>query len=78
MVTINQNIFIKEQDSLRILKNITKYCSKCYKELKEDEDIYLNILTYEYICNSCACCLSEELDTKEDSILEEYSENSLF
>ncbi len=77
MVMINEEIFIKEQNSKKILNNITKYCSKCYREISTKEDIYFNSLTYEYICSSCACCLSEELETKQESILE-CSEESLF
>ncbi len=79
MIQINSEIFIPESDKQRVMQNITKYCAKCYKEFELNEAIYLNTQTYEYICNSCACCLSEELETKKECILNEcQSEVALF
>jgi len=69
-VQINQDIFIKEMSSARVLTSVTKYCSKCYKEFSTDEELYLNSKSYEYICSSCACCISEELETKTECVLE--------
>jgi hypothetical protein len=78
MVQINSEIFIEQNNTKRVLNNITKYCSKCYKEFEDNEKIYLNTQTYEYICSLCACCLSEELETNKECILECQSEEALF
>ena len=78
MQQINSDFFTKEIDAIKVLTNITKYCSKCYCELKEEDGVYFNSANYEYICNRCACCLSEELETKRECVLECESEVSLF
>jgi len=78
MVDINLDFFIKESDNVRVLENITKYCSNCYKELSYDDEIYLYINNYEYICNECACCLTQELDTKEECEILECQDGTLF
>ena len=77
MVPINFDMFILENNKQKVFNNITTYCSNCYKEFKEDEAIYLNTTTYEYICHSCALYLSEKINIKE--IYEEYQKGvSLF
>jgi len=78
MQQINNEFFIKESDPVRVLNNITQYCSKCYSQLSQESGIFLNSTTYEYICNRCACCLSEELETKQECVLECEIEASLF
>ncbi len=77
MLNINSEFFIKESQTLKVLENITNYCSKCYKELTNKDELYLNTNNYEYICQECACCLSEELQTKQECVLE-CEESSLF
>ena len=79
MREINQEVFILESDKNRVLKNITKYCSKCYKEFNIDDELFLNMKTYEYICKECACCLSEEILTNQEcTIVECENESKLF
>jgi len=78
MCQVNQDIFIYESDRARVFSNITKYCSKCYKEFEESEEIYLNSSTYEYICKSCACSLSQELERDEIYLLESENAGGLF
>jgi hypothetical protein len=78
MQQINPDFFIKENNPSKVLENITKYCSKCYKELTYKDTIYLNTNSYEYICNSCACCLSQEIDTNSECTITECQESSLF
>lgn len=60
MCQINDNLFLQSQVSSDVLQNITRYCSNCYKELELDDLIYLNQETYNYICNQCACEISQQ------------------
>jgi hypothetical protein len=78
MVQINLDIFIPESNRDRVINGVTKYCSKCYKEFSPDEEIYLNSNNYEYLCSSCTCCLSEELQTNQECMLDCQDESSLF
>ncbi len=80
MIQINSEFFILENNKNKILNNITKYCSKCYKEFSQNDEIFLNKNNYEYICKDCACCLTQEIDNFEDEcdINECKSEVTLF
>jgi len=78
MVQIDKDIFIPQIDKERVLKNISKYCSKCYKEFDSSEDIYFDTTTYEYICSRCASNLSEELESYKECVESYENEASLF
>ncbi len=78
MITINRNYFLEELADKKIIKNVTTLCAKCYKEFKEEEVIFYDIENLRYICKNCACCLSEELETKAECTLQECEEPSLF
>ena len=79
MVTINRDIFLEQSADRNILDNVTKYCSKCYNEFSEQDLLYYDVENYNYLCKSCACCISEELQTNEECLLDECdNEASLF
>jgi len=74
MCQINENYFLGSLVDSNILQNITRYCSECYTELQVDDKIYLYQETYNYLCKSCACKKSEELQAKEETLTDEYEE----
>ena len=76
MCQINENYFLSSKVDNNTLQNITRYCSECYSELQLEEKIYLYQETYSYLCKSCACQKSEEIDAEE--IVEEEESASLF
>ncbi len=71
MVTINQDIFLEQNANSKILENVTKFCSRCYNEFKENDFIYYDIENFRYLCGECACCISEELQTSQECLLDE-------
>jgi len=77
MSVINKDIFLEQNADKKILENVTKYCTRCFNEFKEDEFIYYNVENFNYLCSDCACCISEELETKEECLME-CEEPSLF
>ena len=77
MVRINRDIFISEENIQRVLSNVTKFCSLCYKEFNQSEELFLNSNSYEYICKECACKLSQELDNKTDMTIENIDNSNI-
>ena len=79
MSAINKEIFLEQNADSKILNNVTKYCNECYKEFEENEFIYFDVDNYRYLCNQCACCISEELETKQECLMDDCNEEgSLF
>ncbi len=69
MSQIDLNIFLETIVDKKILNNVTKYCNKCYKELNENEKIYYELNSCNYLCFECAKEISKELNNnlvKED------------
>jgi len=80
MSAINKDIFLEENADKKILNNVTKYCTNCYKEFQENEFVYYDIENFRYLCQRCACCISEEIETNQECLLDECEEQggSLF
>jgi len=79
MLTVNKDIYLEQRADSKILNNVTKYCTECYKELQENKLIYFDIKNYRYLCDLCACSISEELKTKQEHIVNDYNtKESLF
>lgn len=78
MIAINRDYFLEELASKKILENVASFCGKCYKEFIEEELIFYDVENYRYLCKNCACCISEELETKKECTLQECEEPSLF
>ncbi len=70
MVAINKEIFLEQSANRKILENVSKFCSRCYSEFKENDFIYYDVENYRYLCSNCACCISEELQTQQECLME--------
>jgi len=46
MLTVNKDVYLKQRADSKILNNVTKYCTECYKELQENKLIYFDIKNY--------------------------------
>ena len=78
MVTINKDIFLEQNADDKILQNVTKFCSNCYKEFEKGEYIYYDVENFRYLCLECTCCISEEMQTQQECLLDECEEPTLF
>ena len=78
MSTINQELFLQQSANKNILENVTKYCSRCYKEFSEGDFIYYDLENIRYLCKECACCISEELQTNSECDITECQSPQLF
>ena len=70
MVTINKDIFLEQSADRKILENVSKFCSRCYSEFNETDFIYYDVENIRYLCSNCACCISEELETQQECLME--------
>ena len=70
MVTINRDIFLEQSADRKVLENVSRFCSRCYSEFNENDFIYYDVENIRYLCSNCACCLSEELQTKQECLME--------
>ncbi len=71
MVEINHEIFLQQRADSHILENVSKFCARCYNEFEKGDIIYFDAESYRYICHECACCVSEELQTHQECLLDE-------
>jgi len=77
MSEVNLDIFLEELVSKKILENVTKYCSKCYAELSENEKIYYDMQECNYLCFKCAYEKSQQMQ-KQMELIEEEQTKGLF
>ncbi len=77
MSEVNLDIFLEEIANKKILENVTRYCSKCYSELNENEKVYYDMQECSYLCFKCAHEKSQELQEQMD-IIEEEQTTGLF
>jgi len=75
---IDKNLFIEEIANNQFLNNVTKYCSRCYKEFKFYENIYFNLDSLDYFCKDCAYNITQEIENEDECCLEYSEENTLF
>ena len=78
MSEINLDIFLEELVSKKILEHVTKYCSKCYYEISENEKIYYDTQACNYLCFKCAYEKTQEMQEQIELIEEEEQTTGLF
>ncbi len=75
---VNETIFLQTKIDEKILQNLSKYCSSCYKELQLNEIAFLDTQSYTIICYECACCKSQELEEENECDMQKCQEATLF
>ncbi len=59
---IDDQCFVSEKATEKILLHVTNVCGLCYKDLHEGDAIYYDLQEYRYLCESCAEELSEKMN----------------
>ena len=70
---MNDQCFVAQQSSEKILEFVTRYCTECYREFTVGETIYYDMQTYRYLCRDCAEKLSERMDEQCEIVEEEQA-----
>ena len=61
-MTINDQCFIAQTATNKILLRVTNVCAMCYADLHEGEAVYYDMQEYRYLCERCASELSEQMN----------------
>jgi len=59
---INDQCFVAQEASSKILLHVTNVCAVCFRDLHEGERVYYDMQEYRYLCESCAQELSEKMN----------------
>ena len=75
-LTINDQCFVAETATKKILLTVTSVCGKCYRDLHEGDPVYYDMQAYRYLCSECAAEISEQMDDSRE--IEEEPQAALF
>ena len=61
-LNINDQCFVAQRATEKILLHVTNVCGICYRDLHEGDDVYYDMQEYRYLCWECAEHLSEQMN----------------